>query len=155
MHPIFEEKNSLDTRCYDTFKLSPEILMEHAGLALAKAVKKKLTCKTKALFICGPGNNGADGIVAARLLYPKYNVSLFLPYTLSSTLAQLQYERALSIGVPVVTEFTTADIYIDALFGSGLNRALDEQSLGLKAWLTFFSYTFYFSDLALQNYPFL
>lgn len=131
MHPIFEEKNSLDKRCYDIFKLSPEILMEHAGLALAKAVKKKLTCKTKALFICGPGNNGADGMVAARLLHPNYTVALFLPFEPSSTLAKLQYERALCVGVPVLTKFSTADVYIDALFGSGLNRALDEQSQAL------------------------
>ena len=41
MHPIYHETTTLDNRCYSTMGLTPEILMEHAGLALAKAVKKK------------------------------------------------------------------------------------------------------------------
>ena len=69
MHFVYEETESLDKRCYETFGLTSEILMEHAGLSLAKAVKKKLTCKQKALFVYGVGNNGADGMVAARILH--------------------------------------------------------------------------------------
>nr|MBP6324774.1 NAD(P)H-hydrate epimerase [Sulfurospirillum sp.] len=102
MQYVYEETASLDKRCYQTFDLTPEILMEHAGLALARAVKKKLTCKKSALFVCGMGNNGADGIVAARLLHGAYTVSLYLPFELKSELAKLQLERAKKVGVPVV-----------------------------------------------------
>ncbi|ARU49926.1 NAD(P)H-hydrate dehydratase [Sulfurospirillum diekertiae] len=126
MHYVYEETNSLDDRCYTTFGLTPEILMEHAGLALAHAVKKKLTCKKSALFVCGMGNNGADGIVAARLLHGAYNVSLYLPFKIKSELAKLQLERAKKVGVIVVDELIDADIYVDALFGAGLNRPLDD-----------------------------
>jgi len=125
MHPLFEEKNSLDQRCYEHFKLTPEILMEHAGIHLAKAVAKKLTCNTKALFICGSGNNGADGMVAARLLHGRYDVAIYLPFEPHSELAKLQCERAKAVGVPCVTKLCDADVYVDALFGSGLNRPLD------------------------------
>lgn len=125
MRYIYEETNTLDERCYDTFGLTPEILMEHAGLELARAVKKKLTCKKRALFICGMGNNGADGIVAARILHGAYNVSLFLPFELKSELAKLQLARAQKVGVAIVNELIDADVYIDALFGAGLNRPLD------------------------------
>lgn len=128
MHYIYEESESLDKRCYDTFALSPEILMEHAGLALAHAVKKKLTRKAKVLFICGSGNNGADGIVAARILHPTYRVALFMPMALKSELAKLQFERAQKVGVPCVSDLEEADIYVDALFGSGLTRVLDIKS---------------------------
>jgi len=125
MQYVYEETQTLDERCYTTFGLTPEILMEHAGFALARAVKKKLTCKKSALFVCGMGNNGADGIVAARLLHGAYNVSVYLPFELKSELAKLQLERAQKVGVPMVNELIDADIYVDALFGAGLNRALD------------------------------
>jgi len=125
MQYVYEETTSLDERCYETFGLTPEILMEHAGLALARAVKKRLTCKKSALFVCGMGNNGADGIVAARLLHGAYNVSLYLPFELKSELAKLQLERAKKVGVVIVDELIDADVYVDALFGAGLNRPLD------------------------------
>ncbi|AFL69590.1 bifunctional ADP-dependent NAD(P)H-hydrate dehydratase/NAD(P)H-hydrate epimerase [Sulfurospirillum barnesii] len=125
MHYAYEETHTLDERCYTHFSLSPEILMEHAGLALASAVKKKLTCKKNALFICGSGNNGADGMVAARLLHGKFNVALYLPSQVKSPLAQLQLERAKKLGVPIVETLIDADVYVDALFGSGLNRPLE------------------------------
>jgi len=135
MHPIFKEKRTLDERCYTTFKLSPEILMEHASIALAKAVAKKLSRKSKALFVCGAGNNGADGIAAARLLHKRYDVAIYLPCAPSSNLAKLQLERALSIGVPVLNTLGEADVYVDALFGSGLNRPLDAKSEALITML--------------------
>lgn len=125
MHYVYEETGSLDERCYSTFGLTPEILMEHAGTALAQRVKKKLTRKKSVLFVCGMGNNGADGIVAARLLHGAYTVSLYLPYELKSELAKLQLERAKKVGVNIVNELADADVYVDALFGAGLNRPLD------------------------------
>lgn len=131
MRYVYEQTDFLDQRCYDLFKLTPEILMEHAGLALARAVKKKLTCKKKALFVCGMGNNGADGMVAARLLHAKYDVALYCPFELKSPLAKLQLERARALGISVVQELMDADIYVDALFGAGLNRILDKQTCQL------------------------
>lgn len=131
MHPVYHETATLDNRCYETMDLTGEILMEHAGLALAKAVKKKLTCKEKALFICGTGNNGADGIVAARILHQSCIVALFIPFGVKSPMAKLQLERAKKVGVPIVEKITHADVYVDALFGAGLNRELDLPSCKL------------------------
>jgi len=127
MHYIYEETHSLDTRCYEHFGLTPEILMEHAAIALAHAITKKITCKSKVLIICGMGNNGADGIAAARLLHGTCDVVLYLPFELKSDLAHVQLNRAQKVGVPFVPHIIDADVYVDALFGSGLNRPLNEQ----------------------------
>ena len=131
MHYVYPQTTSLDSRCYDTFELSPEILMEHAGLGLAKEVKKHLSPNKKALFICGNGNNGADGIVAARILYPTYDVALFLPFGATSPLASIQLKRAQKLGVPIVSELKDAAVYVDALFGAGLNRLLNAKTCAL------------------------
>ena len=44
----------------------PDALMERAGWAVARAARRFGPCRT--LVLCGPGNNGGDGYVAARLL---------------------------------------------------------------------------------------
>jgi len=57
-------------------------LMELAGLSVAEGVHKlyPMTSYPRILVLCGPGNNGGDGLVAARHLASfGYNVSVFMP----------------------------------------------------------------------------
>lgn len=131
MQNVYAQTGSLDQRCYTDFELTSEILMEHAGAALSKAVTKQLQAHQKALFVCGSGNNGADGIAAARMLHGAYAVAIYLPFKVSSSLSKLQLLRAQKVGVPIVNELIDADVYIDALFGAGLNRPLDEATCAL------------------------
>ncbi|MFH1101386.1 MAG: NAD(P)H-hydrate epimerase, partial [Methanobacteriota archaeon] len=51
------------------FGVPTELLMENAGRGVAEFVKETVTSKKKKiLVICGTGNNGGDGFVAARYL---------------------------------------------------------------------------------------
>ena len=131
MRQVYLETASLDQRCYDVFGLTPEILMENAAFALAKAVRKRTPKNGQVLFVCGTGNNGADGIAAARMLHKELNVEIYLPFGAKSKLAQVQLQRAQNLGVSVVSDISDADVYVDALFGAGLNRPLDEASVEL------------------------
>src|SRR4030043_1693690 len=54
-------------------------LMENAGKNIADFIDKKLKIKQKNIIVlCGTGNNGGDGFVAARYLSEKNNVTVFL-----------------------------------------------------------------------------
>jgi NAD(P)H-hydrate epimerase len=71
----------LDSTLMDKYKFPSETLMELAGLAIAQ-ITNKILKKDTSSSICvlvGPGNNGGDGLVAARhLKMMKYNVSLIM-----------------------------------------------------------------------------
>ncbi len=98
--------------------VSVSALMQHAGRAVARAVRARLA-PCRALVLCGPGNNGGDGVAAARLLeaagWPVAVAAL-------STLA-LPWG---GVTVPFdAAEAARADLVIDAVFGAGLSRDLD------------------------------
>ena len=132
MQKVFYEVSSLDKRCYEDLALTEDLLMEHASLSLFQYIERKeLKKKSTILIVCGPGNNGADGIALARLLYSKYDVKLFIPFSAKSKMAKLQLTRVKLLGVNIVEKLEACDILVDALFGSGLNKELDEESIGL------------------------
>jgi hydroxyethylthiazole kinase-like uncharacterized protein yjeF len=129
MKKIFDEVNSLDNRCYEKFDLTEDILMENASISMMNYVDGTFNGKEKILIVCGSGNNGADGIVLGRLLHKKYNVSLYLPFGVKSSMAKKQLNRVEKLNVNVVSKIIKADVIIDCLFGSGLNRDLEESSV--------------------------
>ncbi|MFL6760596.1 NAD(P)H-hydrate dehydratase [Sphingomonas sp.] len=105
---------------------SVEQLMERAGAGLAEAAYRFAGPKP-ALILCGPGNNGGDGYVAARHLAER-GVSVRV-----AALSEPKSESAKSARAQWTGEVEqlSADtggwpLLIDALFGTGLTRGLDE-----------------------------
>ena len=103
-------------------------LMEAAGAAVAERARVHLPAGGRVLVLCGPGNNGGDGFVAARLLAEAgYRVDL----RLLGERAALKGDAALAAAAwtgPVgtaETELGETDLIIDALFGAGLCRDLE------------------------------
>ena len=131
MQKLFDEVNSLDKRCYEKFLLSEDLLMEHAASNMALYISEKYSSFESILIVCGSGNNGADGITLARLLHTKFDVNLYLATTPKSSMAQLQLQRAKTLDIKIVNEVFEADIIVDCLFGTGLNKPLDEKSINL------------------------
>ena len=131
MQKLFDEVNSLDKRCYEKFFLSEDLLMEHAASNMALYISEKYSSFESILIVCGSGNNGADGIALARLLHTKFDVNLYLSTTPKSSMAQLQLQRAKTLDIKIVNELFEADIIVDCLFGTGLNKPLDEKSINL------------------------
>ncbi len=127
MKCVYKEVSSLDCKCYDSYYLSEDLLMEHASLGLKNALPKDAK---SILIVAGPGNNGADGIALSRMIAGEaVKVSLYLPYGAKSEMAKLQLKRAESVGVDIVDTLHDADVFVDALFGSGLSKPLDTKSV--------------------------
>ncbi|MCG3662989.1 NAD(P)H-hydrate dehydratase [Aliarcobacter butzleri] len=131
MQKIFDEVNSLDKRCYEEFFLNEDILMEHAASSMCSYIEDIFEENKSVLIVCGSGNNGADGLALARLLYKKFDVNLYLESEPKSSMAKLQYKRAKTLNIKEVDQPFEADIIVDCLFGTGLNKPLDEKYLNL------------------------
>lgn len=126
MQKLFDEVNSLDKRCYEKFLLSEDLLMEHAASSMALYISENHSSCKSILIICGSGNNGADGIVLARLLHTKFDVKLHLFSEPKSEIAKLQLQRAQALSVNITDELSNADIIVDCIFGTGLNKPLNQ-----------------------------
>ena len=105
------------------------VLMENAGRAVADAVAGVRTAGHRVAVVAGPGNNGGDGFVAARLLTERGYAVQFL---LVGELERLKGDAALAAEMwngPVVAAnpraLDGADIVVDALFGAGLDRPVE------------------------------
>jgi len=125
VRPILTAAQMRDAEARAIAAGTPEtLLMERAGVALAQAVSLYLGPRP-VLVLCGPGNNGGDGYVAARHLkdrgYPVRVAALAEPSPEAAKWAKGEW------GGPVeeFAEAEPAPIVIDCLFGTGLSRGLD------------------------------
>ena len=107
-------------------------LMENAGRGVADVVVKIAPNSNRIIVLAGPGNNGGDGFVAARILKELgYAVEVGL-LELSKNIkgdAKLAFNELKKLGIGVQKLSTQCvndgDIFIDALFGAGLCREID------------------------------
>lgn len=103
-----------------------ETLMERAGKAVAEAVWR-FGGGRPPLILCGPGNNGGDGYVAARWLAKKHGLEVRIaalgePGTDAARAARSGWNGP----VEKLEDADPAPVLVDALFGTGLSRALSD-----------------------------
>lgn len=108
--------------------IAGERLMEAAGFAVAREVRRRFP-PCRVAILCGPGNNGGDGFVVARLLRRAgYGVRLALLGDVANlkgdaALMAARWQGAVEPLSPSVLE--RARVVVDALFGAGLARPLN------------------------------
>lgn len=112
-------------------------LMENAGRAVADAIVQRFAQRPTAV-LCGPGNNGGDGWVAARTLremgWPVFVETLVPRDTLkgdAADAAKAWTGETFELG----KSGRKADLYVDALFGAGLSRPLEGEAAKLAVLL--------------------
>lgn len=112
-------------------------LMESASLAFVKVFQQEVSDPDTSISIyCGTGNNGGDGLAIARLLkqenYTHVSVRIFRLSDRESPDFRTNLERLYHTGISI-KEINTGDefpeenaaVIIDALIGSGLNKAIE------------------------------
>ena len=113
-------------------------LMENAGRAVADAIEARWAPLTVAV-LCGPGNNGGDGFVVARLLRERgWDVRLALIGRRDELKgdAAAMAKRWSGNDEPLSSAiFDDVTLIVDALFGAGLSRPLDGAVADLAALL--------------------
>ena len=117
---------SIDDYTIKEIGLPSMVLMERAALAVANEIVRHINKDDRILAVCGRGNNGADGIAAARILKLKgYNADVLMlgDEDKCSKESKEQINIAKNFGISIynkadISEYT---IIIDSMFGIGLN----------------------------------
>jgi NAD(P)H-hydrate epimerase len=124
---------ALDQELMSTGAFSIDQLMELAGLSVSQAVFRvhPLTKGRRILVACGPGNNGGDGLVAARhLFFYGYKPTIYYPKRSKNELYQRLAKQLEDLEVPFVDDFSSAigstDHVIDAVFGFSFSGEVRE-----------------------------
>lgn len=127
-----EEIARIEKETEELYGISRLILMENAGRTLAEVIKNNFhpSRSTKILVVCGKGNNGGDGFVAARYLF-NMEMDVKVIYTdppeFFSDLSFTNYKILCKMGIEnlLLSDCNKdilkgADIIIDAILGTGI-----------------------------------
>jgi ADP-dependent NAD(P)H-hydrate dehydratase / NAD(P)H-hydrate epimerase len=126
------EQRAIDRAAIEGLGIPGLALMERAGAAVAAAARALVGGAGRVVAVCGAGNNGGDGYVAARLLRAAGLDARAVGIAPRAALrgdALASREAAERAGVPVVDggpaaiEAGAGDVLLDALLGTGLARA--------------------------------
>ncbi|PYH68607.1 NADHX epimerase [Aspergillus vadensis CBS 113365] len=124
---------SLDKDLMEIGGWSLDQLMELAGLSVSQAVYRihPPSSGKDVLVICGPGNNGGDGLVAARhLAHYGYKPSIYYPKQGKNELYQRLKTQLENLSVPFISDLPvaikSADFLVDAIFGFSFGGPLRE-----------------------------
>ncbi|MCU0862038.1 MAG: NAD(P)H-hydrate dehydratase [Methanomassiliicoccales archaeon] len=105
-------------------------LMENAGRAVAEVVSERYGAKRRIAVVCGPGNNGGDGFVAARHLKDRNRVSILVAKPIErihSDIARDAFEAVKDLVVQAEgADLSGYDVIVDAVLGTGVSGRIQE-----------------------------
>lgn len=127
-----QQMKEIDRYTIETVGIPSLVLMERAALGVAREVRGLAGKTDRIRAVCGVGNNGADGVAAARMLSLEgYDVSIVPVGDIrrGTREFQVQMEIAKNLGLPVRAWEDVipggCDVVIDGLFGVGLAREVE------------------------------
>ncbi len=136
------EMKTIDRITIDEVGIPALVLMERAGVSVAKRVAGIFGIEERITVLCGAGNNGGDGLVCARELFNNGFIVKAIIISEAgqlSTECQKQYEICTKLGVDVAMKTTIIEqdidgsVIIDAILGTGLDRPIKDNLLHVIA----------------------
>lgn len=121
------QMKEVDRYTIETVGIPSMVLMEKAAMAVVRHTKELCSEQDTILAVCGYGNNGGDGIAAARILFMEgYSVAIYMVGEKAAATKETkqQIKIAKKIGVPMLRKVKWEEytVIIDAIFGIGLSR---------------------------------
>jgi len=130
------QMRNIDQRAIERFGIPSIVLMENAAIAVVDAIFDHYPSSERVALICGAGANGGDGFAVARHLENRGVVPIVL---IAGDRAAIKGDALTNLricerlGIPIheihdaidLAHAADADLLVDALFGTGLNRAPD------------------------------
>ena len=138
MRSVLEPRDmrALEQRYMEKTGIASIDLMERAALSVVRTMQLIAGAQSRlAIFACGPGGNGGDGFAAARLHAQRFGKSIILPLCGEDALsgdARINFTRAQEtpgVAFASLDELTRLPVpatWVDAMYGIGLSRPLDE-----------------------------
>lgn len=141
------EMKATDQRTATDFGVPLDELMENAGQSVARFILRHYESANKIVVLCGKGNNGGDGMVAARILRDQGRAVTAI---LLGNRGAMSREAVASLGEDVLLEpdeqhlempevrilFEEADLFVDAVFGTGFKPPLSGIAAAVQKRLT-------------------
>lgn len=128
------EMRAIESEAMSSGRRSGTTLMERAGAAVAGQIRLRWPRPGRALILCGPGNNGGDGYVIARLLHQAgWQLRVLGTDNIPGPDAAQMKQRWRALGpiLPLRRDMIEADpgfdLCVDAVFGTGLTRRPEGQ----------------------------
>ena len=133
-----EQMRNIDRRATERFGVPSIVLMENAALAVVDAIFERYPSSDRVALLCGTGANGGDGFAVARHLENRGVVPVIVVVGDRDSIrgdAMTNLTICERLGIPIYdvndsSEVETAlahaadtDLVVDAIFGTGLNRA--------------------------------
>jgi ADP-dependent NAD(P)H-hydrate dehydratase / NAD(P)H-hydrate epimerase len=134
-HVTRAEMREIDRLAIEEHGIPVDTLMENAGRAVADAVEERASKACPVVAVCGKGNNGGDGFVAARLLADRgFEVEILS--------LQPEYDDSTATGrnwAKVIDRFDFVGrfkrrpmaVILDGIFGTGLSRPVSGREKAL------------------------
>jgi len=139
----------VDRRAVEELGLPSLVLMENAAIGVADAIGESFPDTESVHIVCGPGNNGGDGLAIARHLVARgYHVDVSLlggeRGLQGDAETQLSICHAMDLDPVVIASeaelrealAAPCDLVVDALFGTGLSRPLEGLFATAAEWLS-------------------
>lgn len=133
------QMQKVDQIAIQNYLIPSMLLMEHAAYQVFLYLKK-WDNPENIIIVCGPGNNGGDGLAIARqlIMWSSFKVTVIMtaPYTTLTDDGKCYYKICKKMGIDliqliednkkeVLEKIKTSKIIVDALFGTGLTRNIE------------------------------
>jgi len=133
------QMNAVDKGATERFGIPSILLMEHAAQSVFDHLEAEHKDEDIAI-VCGPGNNGGDGLALARLVkvFTKRRMTVWMlaSYEKLTTDGKTYYDICKRMGIEItlvqdahkdemIKEFNKHSLIVDALFGTGLSRPIE------------------------------